>query len=106
MATARRHKTKTGTGAITLAGSSKMVTEFFEYSLNRSAPLASPHPLRTVAHALGSSILYQRGIYPPDDFKMVKKYGLTLCVTSDDTLERYIQTVMGQVNRTLYLPPE
>lgn len=30
---------------------------------------------------------------------MVKKYGLTLCVTSDDTLERYIQTVMGQVNR-------
>jgi mitotic spindle assembly checkpoint protein MAD2 len=35
--------------AITLKGSTAMVTEFFEYSVN--------------------SILYQRGIYPPDDFR-------------------------------------
>lgn len=28
---------------------------------------------------------------------MVKKYGLTLLTTSDETLERYIQKVMGQV---------
>ena len=61
---------------------------------------------RELMDAVTDSILYQRGIYPPDDFKMVKKYGLTLCVTSDDTLERYIQTVMGQVNRTLLHPRE
>jgi len=40
------------------------------------------------------SILYQRGIYPPDDFKMVKKYGLTLFTSADEALESYIQQVM------------
>ena len=37
--------------AIKLQGSTKLVTELFEYSVN--------------------SILYQRGIYPPEDFKCV-----------------------------------
>ncbi|KAL8286495.1 hypothetical protein RQP46_004512 [Phenoliferia psychrophenolica] len=63
--------------AIKLQGSTKLVTELFEYSVN--------------------SILYQRGIYPPEDFKFVKKYGLTLLTTSDDRLEAYIRKVMDQV---------
>ena len=37
--------------AITLKGSTALVTEFFEYSVN--------------------SILYQRGVYPSDDFRQV-----------------------------------
>lgn len=40
--------------AITLKGSTQMVTEFFEYSVN--------------------SILYQRGVYPSDDFKWVQEH--------------------------------
>lgn len=47
------------------------------------------------------SILYQRGIYPPEDFKMVKKYGLTLFTSADESLESYIQSVMKQVNGEL-----
>ncbi|BGO90417.1 hypothetical protein NBRC10512_004098 [Rhodotorula toruloides] len=62
---------------LSLKGSTKIVTEFFEYSVN--------------------SILYQRGIYPPEDFKQVKKYGLTLFTSADEALERYISNVMKQV---------
>ncbi|GAA5969734.1 hypothetical protein JCM11641_008021 [Rhodosporidiobolus odoratus] len=62
---------------LSLKGSTKIVTEFFEYSVN--------------------SILYQRGIYPPDDFKQVKKYGLTLFTSVDEALERYVSSVMKQV---------
>lgn len=62
---------------LSLKGSTKIVTEFFEYSVN--------------------SILYQRGVYPPEDFKQVKKYGLTLFTSVDEALERYVSTVMKQV---------
>ncbi|BGP14723.1 hypothetical protein JCM10213_002747 [Rhodosporidiobolus nylandii] len=62
---------------LSLKGSTKIVTEFFEYSVN--------------------SILYQRGIYPPEDFKQVKKYGLTLFTSADEALERYVTSVMKQV---------
>ncbi|GAA5975610.1 hypothetical protein JCM10908_005217 [Rhodotorula pacifica] len=62
---------------LSLKGSTKIVTEFFEYSVN--------------------SILYQRGVYPPEDFKQVKKYGLTLFTSADEALERYVSNVMKQV---------
>ncbi|GAA5868411.1 hypothetical protein JCM3774_003286 [Rhodotorula dairenensis] len=62
---------------LSLKGSTKIVTEFFEYSVN--------------------SILYQRGVYPPEDFKQVKKYGLTLFTSVDEALERYVSNVMKQV---------
>ncbi|GAA5856538.1 hypothetical protein JCM5353_001919 [Sporobolomyces roseus] len=62
---------------LSLKGSTKIVTEFFEYSVN--------------------SILYQRGVYPPEDFKQVKKYGLTLFTSADEALEKYVQNVMKQV---------
>ncbi|SCZ93850.1 BZ3500_MvSof-1268-A1-R1_Chr6-3g08924 [Microbotryum saponariae] len=63
---------------LSIKGSTKICTEFFEYSVN--------------------NILYQRGIYPPDDFKLVKKYGLSLWTCVDESLERYIQNVMKQVS--------
>ncbi|GAA6002411.1 spindle checkpoint protein MAD2 [Rhodotorula paludigena] len=62
---------------LSLKGSTKIVTEFFEYSVN--------------------AILYQRGVYPPEDFKQVKKYGLTLFTSADEALERYVSNVMKQV---------
>jgi mitotic spindle assembly checkpoint protein MAD2 len=54
-----------------------MVNEFFEYALN--------------------SILYQRGVYPIEDFTAVKKYGLNMLVTSDDQVKAYIKKIMGQL---------
>jgi mitotic spindle assembly checkpoint protein MAD2 len=44
-----------------------------------------------------NSILYQRGIYPPETFTRVQKYGLTLLVTTDDALQKYLNEVISQV---------
>ncbi|KAL1748475.1 DNA-binding protein [Schizophyllum fasciatum] len=57
--------------AITLKGSTALVTEFFKYAVN--------------------TILFQREVYPSDDFQMVKKYGQTLLVTQDLALENYLE---------------
>ena len=50
------------------------------------------------------SVLYQRGIYPPEDFKVVKKYGLNVLVTTDDEVKNYIKRIMGQLSRTAQIP--
>ncbi|KAI9096966.1 mitotic spindle checkpoint component mad2 [Phlyctochytrium arcticum] len=63
---------------ITLRGSVNIVVEFFKYSIN--------------------SILFQRGLYPPEDFRMVKKYGLNLLVTSDDGVQTYLNNILEQLN--------
>ncbi len=66
---------------LSLKGSSSMVHEFFAYSLQ--------------------SILYQRELYPAEDFKPVKKYGLQILVSTDDELSEYIARSMAQVQRWL-----
>jgi mitotic spindle assembly checkpoint protein MAD2 len=66
---------------ITLRGSTDIVVEFFEYSVN--------------------SILYQRGIYPPEMFKRASKYGLAMMVTSDEGLAGYITNIMRQLESWL-----
>ncbi|KAK9794944.1 hypothetical protein WJX73_004314 [Symbiochloris irregularis] len=63
---------------ITLKGSTKIVSEFFAYAVN--------------------SILYQRGIYPPEAFKPQKQYGLSLMVTSDSGLTKYLTPVLQQMS--------
>lgn len=63
---------------ITLRGSTEIVTEFFEYSVN--------------------SILYQRGIYPPESFKKVAKYGLAMMLTTDEALAAYLSNIMNQLH--------
>ncbi|KAG8901845.1 Mitotic spindle checkpoint component mad2, partial [Tulasnella sp. 403] len=67
--------------AITLEGSTEIVTDFFKFAVN--------------------AILYHRNIYPVDDFQMVKKYGQVVLVTQDLGLERYIDTVLSQVREWL-----
>ncbi|KAI5805825.1 DNA-binding protein [Geopyxis carbonaria] len=62
---------------LSLKGSSKLVAEFFEYSIN--------------------SILFQRGVYPAEDFSPVKKYGLNMMVTCDDQVKAYIKKIMSQL---------
>jgi len=65
--------------AINLKGSTKLVTEFFKYAVN--------------------TILFQRGVYPSDDFHMVKKYGQTVLVTQDLALENYLNKILAQVEK-------
>lgn len=64
---------------LSLKGSSKLVAEFFEYSIH--------------------TILFQRGVYPAEDFTTVKKYGLNMLVSSDDQVKAYIKRIMSQLNK-------
>ncbi|XP_021566389.1 mitotic spindle assembly checkpoint protein MAD2A isoform X2 [Carlito syrichta] len=67
---------------ITLRGSAEIVAEFFSFGIN--------------------SILYQRGIYPSETFTRVQKYGLTLLVTTDLELKKYLNNVVEQLKDWLY----
>ena len=50
-----------------------------------------------------NSILYQRGIYPSETFTRVQKYGLTLLVTTDPELIKYLNNVVDQLKDILWL---
>jgi mitotic spindle assembly checkpoint protein MAD2 len=44
--------------------------------------------------------LYQRGIYPDDEFLPVKKYNMTIMITKDGGLREYLSQVLQQINST------
>jgi len=44
-----------------------------------------------------NSILYQRGIYAPETFTRVQKYGLTILVTTDEELKKYLSNILADV---------
>jgi mitotic spindle assembly checkpoint protein MAD2 len=69
------------TSTLSLKGSAAIVAEFFGYSIN--------------------SILFQRGIYDPEAFEVVKKYGLRVHVASDDALKDYLGKVLAQLTSWL-----
>lgn len=65
------------THKLALRGSSKLISEFFEFSIH--------------------TILFQRAVYPAEDFTAVKKYGLNMLVSADDQVKAYIKKIMGQL---------
>ncbi|KAH8927498.1 HORMA domain protein [Atractiella rhizophila] len=67
--------------ALALKGSTKTVTEFFSYAVQ--------------------SILYQRNVLPPENFRQVKKYNLPMLVVQDEVMERYVANIVKQVNAWL-----
>ncbi|KAJ4423623.1 Mitotic spindle checkpoint component mad2 [Gnomoniopsis sp. IMI 355080] len=40
-----------------------------------------------------------RGVYPAEDFTVVKKYGLNMLVSSDDQVKAYIRKIMSALDR-------
>ncbi|KAG5982575.1 hypothetical protein E4U55_001722 [Claviceps digitariae] len=64
---------------LSLKGSARLVAEFFQYSIH--------------------TILFQRGVYPAEDFTAVKKYGLNMLVSSDDQVKAYIKKIMSQLDK-------
>ncbi|KAL1931068.1 hypothetical protein VTP01DRAFT_10205 [Rhizomucor pusillus] len=62
---------------VSLEGSTHVVVDFFEYCVN--------------------SILYQRGIYPKEDFSVKNKFGIPLFVTHNPELKAYINQIIEQV---------
>ncbi|XP_014302454.1 mitotic spindle assembly checkpoint protein MAD2A-like [Myotis lucifugus] len=68
-----------------------------------SAPAGWLGPVGSHEPAFGiNSILYQRGIYPSETFTRVQKYGLTLLVTTDPALMKYLNNVVEQLKDWLY----
>ncbi|KAF9987579.1 Mitotic spindle checkpoint component mad2 [Modicella reniformis] len=66
---------------ITLRGSTKIIVEFFEYCIN--------------------SLLFQRGLYAPEHFKMDKKYGLNMLVITDPEVKKHMREILKQVEAWL-----
>lgn len=67
---------------ITQHGSAHIVAQFFSFGIN--------------------SVLYQRGIYPPESFTQVEKCGLTLLVTTDSVLMKYLNNAVQQLRDWLH----
>ncbi|KAL4660929.1 mitotic spindle assembly checkpoint protein MAD2A [Arapaima gigas] len=67
---------------ITLKGSAELVAEFFSFGIN--------------------SILYQRGIYPPETFTRVTQYDMSLYLTVDPKLKTYLNNVVSQLKEWLF----
>ena len=44
------------------------------------------------------SILYQRGVYPPEDFQQQKQYGLTMMVSTEPGIKKYLCSVLEQMS--------
>ncbi|XP_012250764.1 mitotic spindle assembly checkpoint protein MAD2A [Athalia rosae] len=66
---------------ITLKGSAELVSEYLHYGIN--------------------SILYQRGIYPPETFEPADHFGLSILVSTDEKIKSFLQTVLGQIREWL-----
>ncbi|GJQ70563.1 mad2 [Trypoxylus dichotomus] len=76
--TAVEHKNKS---AITLKGSSQIICEYLDYGIN--------------------SILYQRGLYPPESFKTAENYGLTILMSQDNKIKEFLSTTLNQLKEWL-----
>lgn len=67
---------------LALKGSSKIVSDYFEFAIN--------------------SILFQRGIYPAEDFITVRKYDLPMVINNDEDVKNYISNIMQQLKKWIY----
>lgn len=67
---------------LALKGLSKIVADYFEFAIH--------------------SILFQRGIYPQEDFITVRKYDLPMLVNADEDVKAYIDKIMTQVKKWIY----
>lgn len=67
---------------LALKGSSKIVADYFEFAIH--------------------NILFQRGIYPAEDFITIRKYDLPMLVSADDEVKAYVQRIMDHVKKWIY----
>ncbi|PXF43715.1 Mitotic spindle assembly checkpoint protein MAD2A [Gracilariopsis chorda] len=68
--------------SITISGSADLVADFFSYAVN--------------------TLLFLRGVYPPDTFKHAQKYGVTVYLSTDQKVQAYLQTVLTQMRTWLH----
>ena len=44
-----------------------------------------------------NAILFHRGLYPKDTFAEVQRHGVSLCITTNETVKSYLSGVLSQV---------
>ncbi|XP_064544763.1 mitotic spindle assembly checkpoint protein MAD2A [Drosophila montana] len=66
---------------ITLKGSAQIIVEYLKYGIN--------------------SILFQRGIYPAENFDNTQQYGLTILMSKDPKITTFLQNVLKQTEEWL-----
>ncbi|KAL7734821.1 hypothetical protein ACLKA6_011103 [Drosophila palustris] len=66
---------------ITLKGSAQIIVEYLKYGIN--------------------SILFQRGIYPAENFDNTQQYGLTILMSKDPKITTFLQNVLAQTEEWL-----
>ncbi|XP_017070903.1 mitotic spindle assembly checkpoint protein MAD2A [Drosophila eugracilis] len=66
---------------ITLKGSAQIIVEYLKYGIN--------------------SILFQRGIYPAENFDSTQKYGLTILMSKDPKIQAFLENVLSQTEEWL-----
>lgn len=71
------------TSELKIKGSSGIISDYFEICIH--------------------NILFQRHIYPAQDFKVVRKFGLNLVYSNNDEVIKYIQQIVKQLHRWIYL---
>lgn len=72
----------TSQSELQIRGSSKMVSDYFEICIH--------------------NLLFQRHIYPKEDFKVIRKFGLNLVFSKDDNITEYIRGIIKQLHRWIY----
>ncbi|KYM80137.1 Mitotic spindle assembly checkpoint protein MAD2A [Atta colombica] len=74
-------ETQQKTKCITLKGSAELVSQYLLYGVN--------------------SILYQRGIYPPETFTPSEHFGLFIFTSTDEKITSFLNTVLRQIEEWL-----
>lgn len=80
--------------AISLKGSTAIVTDFFKFAVNT---YVSAMAMTALVDCVYLRILYQRGVYPADDFHLVKKYGQVVMLTQDLAVENYLDRFVSRL---------
>lgn len=62
--------------------------------------ISIPLPLSSAAFGI-NSILFQRGIYPPETFSIISHYDMSLQFTTDPKLKNYLTNVVSQLKGDL-----
>ncbi|CAG4966541.1 unnamed protein product [Parnassius apollo] len=64
------------TNCITLRGSAQIICEYLKFAIN--------------------SVLFQRGLYPPETFKTEQQYGITLLMSEDPLIKSFLTNLLTQ----------
>ncbi|CAI7598743.1 Mitotic spindle checkpoint component mad2 [Penicillium manginii] len=88
-------KDKSKVHKLSIRGSAKLVSEFFEYSINSILEESTPQKISQRKFHPSSLCQWKEKLTYPS----VKKYGLNMLVSADDQVKAYIKKIMSQLNK-------